>query len=87
MAEQLRATYTGHMTSSAKKILDEALALPAEDRGAITEALDASLHGADVELSTEWLTEIADRIEKARSGDATVLDARAHLDELRAKHG
>ncbi len=56
------------MTSAAKKILDEALALPEEDRVTLVEALSDSLDPEGIELSPEWTAEIGDRIAQIESG-------------------
>ena len=73
------------MTSAAKKILEDALALPQEEREELVEALSNSLEPA--ELSPEWQSEIAQRIRKIEAGDAVFEDAETHLQRLRAKHG
>ncbi len=65
---------------AARKILDEALALPAEERAALVDALSASLEPA--ELSPEWHAELRRRIEAIESGEATLVswdDVRARL--------
>ena len=73
------------MTSTAKKILDEALALPQEEREELVGALSSSLE--PVELSPEWETEIARRVRKIESGEAVFQDADEDLQRLRAKYG
>ena len=61
------------MTSTAKKILDEALALPAEEREALVEALCDSLDHGKAELAPEWKAEIARRIEAVERGESRLL--------------
>lgn len=56
------------MTSTARKVLEDALALPSEDRTALIEALSDSLDGAPVSLSAPWTKEIASRIADLESG-------------------
>ncbi len=73
------------MTSAAKKVLDDALALPEEAREELLTALSASLR--PVELSPAWHAEIARRLEQIESGEAVLLDAETHLAKLRAKLG
>ena len=73
------------MTSAAKKVLEEALALSEEAREELVFALSASLMPAS--LSDAWRDEIAARLERLATGTAELLDAREHLDELRAKFG
>jgi len=73
------------VTPAAQKILAEALALPAEEREALVDALSNSLD--PVELSPEWKAEIDRRLERIERGDAVLLDAEAHLRALRAKYG
>ncbi len=72
------------VTSTAKKILDEALALPQEEREELVGALTSSLE--PVELSSEWEAEIAHRVRKIESGEAVFQDADEHLQRLRAKY-
>lgn len=60
------------MSSSAKKIFDDALALPAEDRAALVDALTESL-SADHELSPEWNAEIARRIDAVERGESRLI--------------
>ncbi len=70
---------------AAEKVLADALALTTEEREALVEALGDSLD--PIELSPEWKAEIARRIESVERGDATLLDADAHLRALQAKYG
>ncbi|MGB8328640.1 MAG: addiction module protein [Polyangiales bacterium] len=72
------------MTSAAKKILEEALALSEQEREELVSALSSSLE--PVELSPEWSFEIGRRIQKIERGEAELLDADEHLAELRQKH-
>ena len=72
------------MTSAAKKILEEALALSEQEREGLVSALSSSLE--PVELTPEWSAEIRRRIQKIERGEAELLDAEAHLAELRQKH-
>lgn len=58
------------MTSAVKRILDEALDLPDDERAALTEALSDSLHPEPVELSPEWKAEIEGRIAQLERGEA-----------------
>lgn len=62
------------MTSAAKKILDEALALPERDREALVEALSDSLERPRYELSDEWKAEIARRIEAVERGESKLIE-------------
>ncbi len=70
------------MTSAAKKILKDALALPQEEREALVDALCETFEDG-VELSAAWVGEIERRIESVRDGRATFVDAHEHLAELR----
>lgn len=60
------------MTSTAEKILEDALALPEAERVALVSALEASLTGA-TDLSPEWKTEIARRIHAVESGQSRLV--------------
>jgi putative addiction module component (TIGR02574 family) len=57
------------MGSGAKKILEQALALPEDDREQLVAALSDSLSPEPVTLSPEWHAEVKDRIEEIRSGE------------------
>ncbi len=73
------------VTSVAKKVLEAALALPADAREELVGALSISLE--PVTLSPEWRAEIARRLETIEKGEAIFYDAEDHLQELRAKYG
>ena len=77
-------SYAREMTSAAKKILEDALALPPEAREELVGALSQSLDS--VELSPAWQAEIERRLQRLTSGDAVVLDAEEHLGKLLAKY-
>jgi putative addiction module component (TIGR02574 family) len=57
------------VTASAKKILDEALNLPKEEREGLIEALAESLDLSPTELSPEWQREVSGRIAQIERGD------------------
>jgi putative addiction module component (TIGR02574 family) len=65
---------------AARKLLDEALALSAEERAALVEALSESLE--PVALSAEWQDEIQRRIAAIERGETQLVsweDVRARL--------
>lgn len=64
-------TYTIDVTAAAKKLLKDALSLPAEERVELIEALSDSLHLEPVELGPAWTEEIASRIAQLESGEVT----------------
>ena len=57
------------MTSAAKRILDEALALPDDERAELMEALSDSFHPDAVEVSPEQKAEIEGRIAELERGE------------------
>jgi len=61
------------MSSVAKKILEQALALPTEERAALIDALGDSLEPSDGDLTPEWKTEIARRIEAVERGESQLI--------------
>lgn len=73
------------MSSAAKKVLEAALALPADAREEIIGALSISLD--PVTRTPQWQSEIARRLEKIEKGEAIFHDAEEHLQALRAKYG
>ena len=65
---------------AARKILDDALALPPEERAALVDALSESLE--PVNVSPEWRDEIRRRIEAIERGEAELVpwaEVRARL--------
>lgn len=62
------------MTQEANELLKKALALSAEERGALAGSLIDSLDtGIDESSEAEWREEIAHRIEELDSGKATTI--------------
>lgn len=59
------------MTSAARKILDEAMALGREERAEIAAALSASLDSDAAQVSSAWAAELAKRIEELNAGTVT----------------
>lgn len=57
------------MTETARKLLDDALGLPPEDRRALAEALMDSVDDDRGELSAEWKAELAARIAQIERGE------------------
>jgi len=62
------------VTSAAKKVLEQALSLPAEEREALVDALAESLERPQDGLSDEWKTEIARRIEAVERGESKLIE-------------
>ncbi len=73
------------MTTAAKKVFDEALALSNTEREELVEVLSQSLQ--PIGISAEWKAELGRRIEKIESGRAVFHDAESHARALRAKFG
>lgn len=70
------------MTDAARKLLDEALALPSEDRARVAAALLASLDDAvDENARRAWAAEIERRADRVLAGDSEG----APWDEVRAR--
>jgi putative addiction module component (TIGR02574 family) len=61
------------VTTAAQKVLEDALALPKEERAVVMEALADSLVGIDqAEIDEAWRAEILRRVEQVRSGEVTL---------------
>lgn len=70
------------MTADAQRILEEALALPEDERRVVAEVLYGSLeHDAGAQHHAAWREEILRRIEQVRAGEVTL----ASWDDARAK--
>lgn len=61
------------MTSAAKKLLEEALALPSEDRAKLVDALADSLDAAEAGLSPAWKVEIERRVGAVERGESRLI--------------
>ena len=57
------------MTAAAKKILEDALALPDDERMELMAALSDSFEPQPTDLSPEWKSEIEDRIGQVERGE------------------
>ncbi len=71
------------MTSVAKKILEDALALPEEERRRLAERLLDTL-GADASDQAAWTAEALRRANEVESGKGELLDLDESLGQLRA---
>lgn len=61
------------MTSAAKKLLEEALALPSEDRAKLVDALADSLDAAEAGLSPAWKIEIERHVDAIERGESRLI--------------
>jgi putative addiction module component (TIGR02574 family) len=77
------------MTSHARKLLEQVLALPEEDRLYLVEALQDSLEpvGSQEEVDAAWKDEISRRMTSIENGTAILHDGETVLRELMAKYG
>jgi len=73
VADRLGASYTVFVTTTAKKILQDALSLPEADRAALVDALNESLEAPEDDLSPEWKAEIARRIAAVERGESRLI--------------
>jgi hypothetical protein len=74
------------VTAEAKKILEEALALPHDQRRRIAELLfdSVSTETAD-EIEAAWVAEAVHRADELERGEAEALDGESVLQDLKAK--
>jgi hypothetical protein len=77
------------MTSRARKILEEALALPREERLLIANELQESVEAADSpeEIEAAWHEEIVQRVQSIEDGTAALVDGKESSHRIRAKYG
>ncbi len=61
------------VSSAAKKLLEQALLLPREERATLVEALNQSLEETGAQLHPEWHCEIMRRIEAVERGDSSLI--------------
>ena len=75
------------MTSSARKILDDALALPLEEREELVDALVTSLQRTvPAEVERAWIQEIRERLARLERGETSAIDWPEAQRDLRAKY-
>lgn len=74
------------MAPNAAALLRDALALDADDRALVANALIESLHGTDDAGSIDavWRVEATRRLAEARDGSVELVDADEHYARLRA---
>ena len=70
------------MTTTAQKLLQDALALAANDRAELAAQLLASLDDAEPDVEKAWAAEIARRAADARQNPNDDEDWRTALDEI-----
>jgi putative addiction module component (TIGR02574 family) len=77
------------MTSRARKLLEEALALPKEERLLIAAELQDSVEESDSpeEIEAAWHEEIVKRVQSIEDGTAVLVDGEESSRRIRAKHG
>jgi putative addiction module component (TIGR02574 family) len=66
--------YAGRVTSQAKKLYEEALALPEQERLALMQALSDSFEPTSVRLSSEWTAEVGNRLAQIESGEVQLVE-------------
>ena len=74
------------MTEAAKKIMQDALALPEEDRSALVHALMKSLPDTTEEVERAWGEEIALRLDRQARGETKAVDWDEATRQIRAKY-
>ena len=74
------------MAQDTATLIREALALDADQRAVVANALLDSLHDADDtgEVDEAWRAEAARRLAEVRAGAVELVDADEHYDRLRA---
>jgi len=75
------------MTSAAKKLLDDALALPEAEREALVEVLMTSLrYGGAKTVEREWVAEVEERMTRLESGESSAVEWAEAKRRLREKY-
>jgi len=75
------------MTDEANRVLEEALALPREQRVEVAECLLSSLDSASrAEIDAFWVREAKARLDAYRRGETEAVPASEAMEELRRKY-
>lgn len=69
MAQPTSCKYTSSVTSSAKKVLSDALSLSSEEQQELLAALSDRIDPMSTELSTEWTQELESRLTALERGE------------------
>ena len=74
------------MTPNAETVIRDALALDADQRAVVANALLESLHGPDDtgDVDAAWRAEATRRLAEVRASTVEMVDADDHYDRLRA---
>lgn len=75
MPDAKEPAYALPVTGHAQQILEEALALPPDEREALIEALRASLQGPPVPLDPRWRATVNDRLSELVAGRVQAVPA------------
>lgn len=75
------------MTATAEKILEDALALPEEERETLANALITSLERMPDDVERAWTNEAVRRLERESSGETTAIPWDAAKRQLKAQFG
>lgn len=74
------------MSEQAKRLLDEALQLPLDERASMAARLLASMDGpADEGVETAWSTELEKRARRALAGETTGIDWEKAREQIRQR--
>ena len=75
------------MTSAAKKILEDALSLPEDERESLANALLTSLRRTPEEIERAWAEEVVRRLEREARGESKSIPWDEAKRQIKAKHG
>lgn len=73
------------VTAAAKKILEDALALPDDERRRIAELLLDSISDSTEEIEAAWVAEAVRRADELERGEVEALDGESVLEGLKVK--
>jgi len=74
--------YDSFVTANTQKLLEEAMALPVNDRAELAAQLLATLDDAEADVESAWAAEIERRAADARRNPNDDVDWRTALDEI-----
>lgn len=77
----------GAVTSTAEKILNDALSLPDDERESLANALLTSLGRTPAEVEQSWADEVTRRLEREARGETTAIPWDEAKRQVKAAHG
>lgn len=82
----MKTYFSGVANMNTADLINEAVALPLEQRALVVESLLNSLNPADSDIENQWLDVANKRLSEVRSGKVETVDGQAVFDKVKQKY-